>query len=217
MEVPVSSRDPPRQVVLVLCCVLLLCHVGRAQSLRTDPDEGKLRISSLFCIIKSPRPDEASALNSIFDQWGISAPSTKWNLSGEVCSGSATDNSPVVDESINPSIKCECASNNGTVCHITAIKVYEMDAKGIIPEELGKLTFLNDLNLGRNFLTGPLPPFIGNLTRMQYLSFGTNALSGTVPKELGNLRSLISLSIGINNFTGTLPEELGTLVNLEQL
>ncbi|KAG9439446.1 hypothetical protein H6P81_019611 [Aristolochia fimbriata] len=200
MELPaVSSPAPPRVVALVLICIILLLPgAGKAQSPTTDPDE-------------------ARALNSMFDQWGVAAPSGKWNVSGEVCSGTATETSPVTDDSVNPSIKCDCSFDDGTICRITAIKVYEKDARGIIPEELGKLTYLNDLNLGRNFLTGPLPPFIGNLTRMQYLSFGTNALSGTVPKELGNLRSLVSLAFGINNFTGTLPEELGNLVNLEQL
>ncbi|GKD61253.1 probable LRR receptor-like serine/threonine-protein kinase [Tanacetum coccineum] len=73
------------------------------------------------------------------------------------------------------------------------------------------------LNLGRNYLTGPLSPSIGNLTRMEYLSFGINALSGEIPPQLGRLTELISLSFGANNFSGSLPSELGNLRRLEQI
>ncbi|RWR88639.1 hypothetical protein CKAN_01766600 [Cinnamomum micranthum f. kanehirae] len=72
-------------------------------------------------------------------------------------------------------------------------RVYGLDARGPIPEELGNLTKLFDLNLLQNYLTGPLPAFIGNLTDMKYLSFGKNALSGPIPKEIGKLQKLISL------------------------
>ncbi|KAJ0042469.1 hypothetical protein Pint_18180 [Pistacia integerrima] len=73
------------------------------------------------------------------------------------------------------------------------------------------------MNLGQNFLTGPLSPSIANLTAMQYLTLGINALSGVLPKELGLLSELIVLGIGTNNFSGPLPPELGNLTKLEQL
>nr|POE60265.1 putative lrr receptor-like serine/threonine-protein kinase [Quercus suber] len=88
---------------------------------------------------------------------------------------------------------------------------------GVIPDELWSLTYLFNLNLANNYLTGNLSASIGNLTRMQYLGFAVNALSGTVPKELGNLTNLLSLSILRNDFTGSLPSELGNLLKLEQL
>ncbi|KAK7857149.1 putative lrr receptor-like serine/threonine-protein kinase, partial [Quercus suber] len=153
-------------------------------------------------------------LNSIFQKWGISAPSGQWNISGELCSGVAIDSTDIDNQNYNPLIKCECSANS--TCHIAQLKVNDK-VVGVIPDELWSLTYLFNLNLANNYLTGNLSASIGNLTRMQYLGFAVNALSGTVPKELGNLTNLLSLSILRNDFTGSLPSELGNLLKLEQL
>ncbi|KAG5532919.1 hypothetical protein RHGRI_027247 [Rhododendron griersonianum] len=136
-------------------------------------------------------PSEVSALNSVFNQWRISAKYDQWNISGEPCSGAAIDTTVLwnIDSTdYNPGIRCDC---NGTVCHITQLKVIMLDVFGGIPEELWSLTSLTHLNLARNYLTGPLSSSIAYLTQMQYLSVGINALSGEVPKELGKLTNLI--------------------------
>ncbi|XP_060967123.1 probable LRR receptor-like serine/threonine-protein kinase At1g56140 isoform X2 [Cannabis sativa] len=158
---------------------------------------------------------EVRALNSIFEYWKIKADTQKWNISGEPCSGSAIDDSIDIGDSSSPFIKCDCTFNNGSLCHITKLKVYKMDVIGEIPEELWTLTFLSYLSLGYNFLTGSLSPSIGNLTNLQYLDLSMNALSGEVPKELGLLSQLSSLYILSNNFSGPLPPELGNLTKLE--
>ncbi|KAK4341748.1 hypothetical protein RND71_037564 [Anisodus tanguticus] len=157
-------------------------------------------------------PPEARILNSIFQRWEISA-TNQWNISGELCSGAAIDSTSI--QEFNPAIKCDCS--NRTACHITGLRVYALDVMGEIPDELWSLTFLDDLNLGQNFLTGTLSASIGNLTRMKWLTFGINALSGEIPKELGLLTNLLSLSLGTNNFSGPLPPELGNLTKLTQI
>ncbi|KAK1589077.1 hypothetical protein Q3G72_030273 [Acer saccharum] len=96
-------------------------------------------------------------------------------------------------------------------------KVYALDVDGVIPDELWTLTFLTNLNLGQNYLTGPLSASIGNLTSMQYFTVGINALSGELPKEIGNMTDMRSFAIGSNNFSGPLPPELGNCTKLEQL
>ncbi|CAL5382128.1 unnamed protein product [Camellia sinensis] len=156
-----------------------------------------------------------NALNTIFGEWGLSA-SNQWNISGEPCSGAAIDSTSIesTNGNYNPGIKCDC---NGTTCHITRLKVYALDVVGVIPEELWTLTFLINLDLRQNYLTGSLSASIGNLSRMQYLTVGINALSGELPKELGKLTDLRSLAFGTNNFSGALPLELGNLTKLEQL
>ncbi|XP_058182595.1 probable LRR receptor-like serine/threonine-protein kinase At1g56140 isoform X3 [Rhododendron vialii] len=164
-------------------------------------------------------PSEVSALNSVFSQWGLSPTYYQWNISGEPCSGAAIDTTAATALDVtfgdyNPGIKCDC---NGTVCHITQLKVFALDVTGGIPEELWSLTSLTKLNLARNYLTGPLSSSIANLTQMEELILGANALSGEVPKELGKLTNLTLLSICMNNFSGSLPSELGNLVKLEQL
>ncbi|XP_030962003.1 probable LRR receptor-like serine/threonine-protein kinase At1g56140 isoform X2 [Quercus lobata] len=162
-------------------------------------------------------PAEVTALNTIFQKWGISANSDQWNISGKPCSGAAIDSTSFDDKNHNPFIKCDCSYNSNSTCHITQLKVYALNVVGVIPDELWTLTFLFNLNLGQNYLTGNLSASIGKLYRMQYLSVGINALSGTLPKELGNLTDLLSLSFSTNNFTGSLPSDLGNLVKLEQL
>ncbi|RWR88652.1 putative LRR receptor-like serine/threonine-protein kinase [Cinnamomum micranthum f. kanehirae] len=203
MKKLMSASPSPSLLAVCIWYMCLLCLVRRSQAQNTTN--------------ATTDPSEVSALNSIFQKWGVSAFST-WNTTGDPCSGSAIDDSVSFDlERINPAIKCLCNFNNGTTCHITKMKVYEQNARGTIPEELRNLTKLSNLDLGRNYLTGPLPAFIGSLTDMQYLTFGVNALSGPIPKEIGNLRKLLSLGLGVNNFSGSLPPELGNLVTLEQL
>ncbi|TKY66388.1 LRR receptor serine/threonine-protein kinase [Spatholobus suberectus] len=187
-------------VVAAFCAFSRLVNVAQAQTANATTD-----------------PSQARALNSVFRKWSISADTSQWNISGELCSGRATDNTIIDDKTFNPFIKCDCSYDNRTTCYITALKVYAKDVVGEIPEALWTLTYLTNLNLGQNYLTGSLPPAIGNLTRMQYLTFGINNLSGELPKELGNLTELNLLSFGSNKFSGSLPSELGKLTKLEQL
>ncbi|KAL5230824.1 hypothetical protein ABZP36_029600 [Zizania latifolia] len=56
--------------------------------------------------------------------WGTKASSSEWNISGELCSGKASDKSNWNDSDINPFIKCDCSFTNNTVCHITKLYVY---------------------------------------------------------------------------------------------
>ncbi|KAF4379487.1 hypothetical protein G4B88_024935 [Cannabis sativa] len=153
------------------------------------------------------------------EQWMIKAGTQQWNISGELCSGAAVDDSIDIDDDdlLNPLIKCNCTFNNASLCHITKLKVSGLNVIGPIPEELWTLTFLSYLDLSSNLLTGSISPLIGNLTNIQYLSLGINALSGEVPKELGQLTELIILTFSLNNFSGPLPPELGNLNKLEQL
>ncbi|CAA0822383.1 Probable LRR receptor-like serine/threonine-protein kinase [Striga hermonthica] len=160
-------------------------------------------------------PDEARILNGLFQRWGITAMDT-WNISGELCSGVASDTTtPLLN--LNPGIKCDCSYNSNTTCHITGLRLYDLDIQGSLPDDLWSLTYLDDLDLRQNYFTGPISSSIGNLTRMQYLSFGLNALSGELPREFGLMTDLRSISITANNFSGPIPLEFGNLTRLEQM
>ncbi|KAF9689154.1 hypothetical protein SADUNF_Sadunf01G0062100 [Salix dunnii] len=178
---------------LHLLVLLSIFHLSTAQNATTDPSE-------------------VSALNSLFEQWDTQAVAGLWNLSGDPCSGSAINGTNFEDGPNNPAIICDCTYNNRTTCHITQLRVYSLNKRGVIPEVITALK-----KLDQNYFTGPLPRFIGRLTALKSLSIAHNAFSGTIPKELGNLTELTLLSIGINNFSGTLPPELGKLVKLEEL
>ncbi|XP_015693222.1 probable LRR receptor-like serine/threonine-protein kinase At1g56140 [Oryza brachyantha] len=162
-------------------------------------------------------PTEAAALNTILGRWGIKA-SSEWNISGELCSGKASDKTNWDDyPNINPFIKCDCSYKNNSVCHIIKLRVFKLDVVGQIPMELQNFTYMEDMNIAYNYLSGGVPSFFGKFTAMQYLNLAFNPLSGPLPKEIGNLTNLLSLGISFNNFTGRLPEEMGNLVKLQQL
>ncbi|CAN8321999.1 unnamed protein product [Cochlearia groenlandica] len=161
-------------------------------------------------------PEEARALNKIFERWKIKAISS-WNISGELCSGSAIDSVSIDNLAFNPLIKCDCSFNDSTICRIVSLKVFAMQVVGPIPPQLWTLQYLTNLNLAQNILRGSLPPAIQNLTRMQWMTFGINALSGPLPKEIGLLTDLKLLSVSSNNFSGTIPDEIGSCTKLQQL
>ncbi|XP_022932327.1 probable LRR receptor-like serine/threonine-protein kinase At1g56140 isoform X5 [Cucurbita moschata] len=176
-------------------------------------------------------PAQARALNSIFRQWNISAKQNtsivgtgtpdlieRWNISGNLCTGSAVDTRiNIEDPKYNPFIKCNCSFNNASTCFITHLKVSSLDIAGVFPPELWILKSLTYLNLEKNLLSGPLSPSVGKLTQLSTLIIRINKLSGELPKELGLLSNLRFLAFGTNNFSGPLPSELGKLFMLEEL
>ncbi|RLN04313.1 putative LRR receptor-like serine/threonine-protein kinase [Panicum miliaceum] len=136
---------------------------------------------------------------------------------GELCSGVAVDTTDVDNNpNINPAIKCDCSYNNATVCHITKLKVYALNAVGQIPAELQNLTYLNNLNLMHNYLTGPVPSFIGKFP-MQYLGISLNNFTGELPSELGNLAKLEQIYFDSSGFSGPFPSTFSKLKNLKAL
>ena len=99
--------------------------------------------------------------------------------------------------------------------------------KGILPAELGDLTYLRTLDirgsrgrLNRGSLEGGIPKELGNLSHLSILII--NGLDGaacqcSIPSELFNLTNLRILDLSRNQLTGEIPEELGTLTNLRGL
>ena len=88
---------------------------------------------------------------------------------------------------------------------------------GRIPEALGRLARLRDLNLGINELTGRIPDALGDLVNLYGLYLGFNKLTGTVPPRLGDLSGLIWFDLNANRLTGPIPDELASLTNLKRL
>ncbi|KAL3737437.1 hypothetical protein ACJRO7_026236 [Eucalyptus globulus] len=160
-------------------------------------------------------PSEVAILNSIWSKWGLTPQTTTWNISGEPCSGAAIDSTDFDDNNYSPFIKCDCSFNNSTTCHITQLTVYAMSVDGPIPDELWNLTYLFNLNLAQNLLSGSLSPSIGNLTRMQYLTVGINALSGELPTQLGQLTELLSFYMDSSGVSGEIPSTFSNLKNLQ--
>ncbi|KAL8255588.1 hypothetical protein R6Q59_030655 [Mikania micrantha] len=192
---PISSISLSNFIIFALCVITI--QQSNGQTPRTDPSEVR-------------------ALNSIFQKWEVQIPRNLWNISGEPCSGTALGPDFDVDYN-NPSIECNCSFDSNSTCHITKLKVSQLNRQGVIPEELAALTYLAVLKIDQNAFTGTLPPFLGNFSDMVILSVAHNRFFGTIPKELGNLKELAMLAVSSNNFSGSLPPELGNLVKMQQI
>ncbi|GKF92310.1 leucine-rich repeat protein [Tanacetum coccineum] len=65
-----------------------------------------------------------------------------------------------------------------------------------IPESLGRLRLLEELDLYHNQLTGPIPTFVEGLTQ---LDLSENLLNGSIPESFGSLTALTYLDISENS------------------
>ncbi|BFI30029.1 hypothetical protein MPTK2_3g08380 [Marchantia polymorpha subsp. ruderalis] len=103
--------------------------------------------------------------------------------------------------------------------HVISLNFSGLNMNGTLGPSLGKLEYLEDLDLSHNFLLSELPVEWGRLQRLQTLNVNDNFLFGGVPAEYGNMSSLRVLYIGVQGwfFDGSIPEELGMLSELEVL
>ncbi|XP_020114516.1 probable LRR receptor-like serine/threonine-protein kinase At4g36180 [Ananas comosus] len=76
---------------------------------------------------------------------------------------------------------------------------------GEIPDEIGDLQALHNLNLSMNQLTGHIPDQIGKMHALESLDVAMNMLSGTIPQSLAALNSLSHLNVSYNNLSGKIP------------
>jgi hypothetical protein len=85
---------------------------------------------------------------------------------------------------------------------------------GPLPEQIGKMSLLDDLRLFDVALTGSLPDSFGSLNQLTYLAIQRSGLGGTLPASIGGLTALQTLLMEENNFSGALPTEVGKLKSL---
>ncbi|CAK9310973.1 unnamed protein product [Citrullus colocynthis] len=101
--------------------------------------------------------------------------------------------------------------------HVVKINISHSALKGFLSEDLGQLSFLEELILHGNKLHGPVPKELGCLKNLRILDLGMNQFTGPIPPEFGNLTKLVKINLQSNEFTGQLPPELGNLRYLEEL
>ncbi|KAJ6966264.1 LRR receptor-like serine/threonine-protein kinase [Populus alba x Populus x berolinensis] len=179
--------------------------------------------------------DEVQILQNISNKLNIS----NWAPINQT-SCNSTQWKHTIDSKTQSIVTCNCTFENDSVCHVTNISVKGFNLNGVLPDELGDLPHLLEIDLTRNYingtipprlaqlpnlkilslivnrLTGPIPPEIGNITTLEELVLDDNLLGGPLPPDLGKLTSLRRLVLSSNNFTGTIPETLGNLKNLTE-
>ncbi|KAM1652161.1 hypothetical protein ACFX1X_004886 [Malus domestica] len=153
--------------------------------------------------------DEVEALREIAAQLN----KKDWNFS-DPCSNIPTFSTPHTDQ-YNNTLFCNC-SISVDVCHVESIFLTAQELDGVLPPSLAKLPYLKKVNLGQNYLSGPIP-HEWTSTKLEFLVLSVNNLSGPIPAYLGNMITLQALALESNLFSGIIPPELGKLVNMEIL
>ncbi|MCE7985321.1 MAG: hypothetical protein DYG89_29455 [Caldilinea sp. CFX5] len=88
---------------------------------------------------------------------------------------------------------------------------------GVLPAAIGKLSYLQILDLSNNRLQGAIPATLGALP-LQELDLSQNAFTGALPAELGNATTLQGLNLRDNALlTGPLPQTFTHLTQLQTL
>ncbi|XVE71557.1 hypothetical protein DITRI_Ditri10aG0160800 [Diplodiscus trichospermus] len=103
-----------------------------------------------------------------------------------------------------------CQNNSLEVLYLGGNKL-----DGSLPESLGALKNLQELDLNTNFFWGSIPASIGNLSSLELLDLSTNKLNGTIPETFGKLSELSILDLVSNQMEGVLTE--AHLANLTKL
>ncbi|GLU06079.1 hypothetical protein SLE2022_231420 [Rubroshorea leprosula] len=94
---------------------------------------------------------------------------------------------------------------------------YNKGLTGSLPESIGNLRKLTNLNLVGCGFTGPIPDTIGNLQQLAILSLNSNNFEGQIPPSIGNLSNLYWLDLADNQLVGSIPVSDGTTLGLDKL
>ncbi|XP_023633961.1 receptor-like protein 12 isoform X2 [Capsella rubella] len=103
--------------------------------------------------------------------------------------------------------------------NVVELNLYGSELNGPLRSNssLFRLQHLQSLKLGSNNISGILPDSIGNLKYLRDLDLPYCSLFGKIPSSLGNLSHLTTLALSDNDFTGELPDSMGHLNNLTEL
>ncbi|OEL20242.1 putative leucine-rich repeat receptor-like protein kinase [Dichanthelium oligosanthes] len=153
-------------------------------------------VPAAFCVTN---PQDASALNSLKNQWT--------NFPSSWSSATATD-------------PCD-GGWDGVMCsngRVTSLRLSSVNIQGTLSNSIGQLSQLVFLDLSFNIgLGGTMPASIGSLSQLSILILIGCSFTGSIPQELGNLQQLSFLALNSNKFSGKIPATLGLLTNLNWL
>ncbi|XP_008225246.1 PREDICTED: probable LRR receptor-like serine/threonine-protein kinase RFK1 isoform X1 [Prunus mume] len=165
---------------------------------------------SLVRFVESKVPqDEIDALQEITSTMGAKF----WKFNGDSCKIEMVGVTADPPKGSETGISCDC---NSTVCHVVTLVLKGYSLPGMLPPQLVKLPYLEEIDLALNYLNGTIPGEWGAM-QLTKISLLVNRLSGEIPKELGNITTLTYLTLEANQFSGVVPPELGNLINLGTL
>ncbi|XP_043807964.1 probable LRR receptor-like serine/threonine-protein kinase RFK1 isoform X3 [Manihot esculenta] len=156
--------------------------------------------------------EEVDALEEIARTMG----STYWKFNSDSCELEEVGITPEPPKHADHSIDCKCNNEDNTDCHVIKLLLKGHNLPGVLPPQLVKLPYLQEIDFAYNLLNGSIPLEWASLP-LTSISLLVNRLSGEIPKELGNITTLKYLCLEANQFSGVIPSELGKLINLQIL
>ncbi|CAL2253621.1 unnamed protein product [Prunus armeniaca] len=183
-------------------------------------------------------PDEVQTLADIAKTLG----KPNWDFSGDPdpCNNQKpwTDTNPA--EGFEYGVTCNCSFANSTVCHITSIVMKAQNLQGTLPKEMARLTYLKEIDLTRNYLSGTIPPEWGslplvnmritdlsgreapfplleNMKGMKTLILRSCNITGQLPPYLGNMKDFKTLDLSFNKLTGEIPRNFDALADVDNI
>ncbi|XP_027185152.1 putative receptor-like protein kinase At3g47110 [Coffea eugenioides] len=100
---------------------------------------------------------------------------------------------------------------------VTALDISNMGLTGIIPPQLGNLSFLVSLDMSANNFHGEPPHEFVGLRRLKLLNLSVNNLEGELPWWIGSFPQLRLLNLRNNSFTGLIPSSISNMSKLEEI
>ncbi|PIN06696.1 Serine/threonine protein kinase [Handroanthus impetiginosus] len=139
-----------------------------------------------------------------------------WRFNGDLCEVEMVGVSPTPPSNSEGYVECNCNFENNTICHVTKIVLKSFNLPGILPPNIARLRYLQDIDFAYNLLTGTIPRKWAS-TQLNSISVLVNRLTGEIPTELGNMTNLTYLNLEANYFSGPIPPDIGKLTNLKSL
>ncbi|XP_028764706.1 probable LRR receptor-like serine/threonine-protein kinase RFK1 [Neltuma alba] len=155
--------------------------------------------------------DEVHALQEITRTMGASY----WKIN-DSCGIDTVDVTQELSPGSERRLECDCKFENNTVCHVVKMTLKRLSLPGMLPAQLVKLPYLQEIDFAYNLFTGTIPKEWASMN-LTSISLLVNRLSGEIPKHLGNITSLTYLMLEANQFSGVIPPELGSLIKLQTL
>ncbi|XP_059287572.1 probable LRR receptor-like serine/threonine-protein kinase At3g47570 [Lycium ferocissimum] len=100
---------------------------------------------------------------------------------------------------------------------VTALNLSSMSLNGMVPPQLGNLSFLISLDIRNNTFHGSLPEELARLRRLKMINVMNNNFTGAIPSFFGLLPNLHSLYLSFNQFSGNIPPSLFNITKLKEL
>ncbi|CAK9310753.1 unnamed protein product [Citrullus colocynthis] len=107
---------------------------------------------------------------------------------------------------------------NNAGSQVVALRLAEVGLHGSIPiNTLGRLSGLETLSLGSNYISGPFPSDFQKLRNLNSLYLENNKFSGPLPLDFSVWKNLNIIDLSNNAFNGSIPSSISNTTHLTTL